>query len=284
MLHHSDCLPTNLLSTGMVCCALLLWTSCSVDQSRHADGGDKPDHLTSDEVVLMDVGQYVDDNPIEIAEDGPSSIDGDTDVAGDESCDAAGAPIPFQLTGETQRFCAQVQCCREVYIDPAPVYWGPRSAEWTTSATAVLPPCIKPDPDVIIFRASWHDVFADHPLAYGCEEGVCAGTCIPSTGKVYLINTRTDAVRYVGDEDPEAWGPLRNLTPVLGGYEFTVSPEKTYIFTLGRNQYDCPFHPLLWLPCGLEIKSPTPQCYNLPMTAAPGPCPGQFCIGACNTW
>jgi hypothetical protein len=206
------------------------------------------------------------------------------------ACDTTGGPVPFSPHADYLALCRRQKCCESIIFDPSPIELTPFQAEWTTDPVHPLPPCVRPDPDVLIVRARWRDLLADPPVNGLCSDTPCGGSCLPSTGKIFLLNTRTDSVRYVGDEDPASWGQFTGLEPIAGGWKVVVSPEKAYIFhTTTPSVGLCAGVPcvLPWAICFAEIKNQ--MCLHFPMQAAPGDCPMDHAeylmnFGRCQTW
>jgi len=217
----------------------------------------------------------------------------DVDLATDldpGNCDAAGGPIPYVPGEEYLALCMREECWTGVYIDPAPVSFGPYQIEWTMSAVNPLPPCVEPHDNLLIVRTKWRNVFGDLPGASAMSDLPCGGMCLPSSGKVYLVDTTTDSVRYLGDEDPGGWGAAILPEAVNGGWKLQVSPTKDYVFHrsgCGMGTMDGLPYILGWAACVVEIKNTA--CLHFPMRADPGPCPVDQIDyvmdgGKCSTW
>ena len=95
---------------------------------------------------------------------------------------------------------------------------------------------ISPRAGFLLVRVEWHDFFAD-PADNGTDFGVmpCGGHCHPSTGKVYLVDTVTDDVVYLGDQDLSLWDEGLDTEITAEGVEFGVSDNKKYIFSNQSN-------------------------------------------------
>jgi len=224
---------------------------------------------------------------------------GTGDSVGDPGgCDIGGSgPVPFVASADYLQQCMRHDCCEGKMIDPNPVELAPFQVEWAQSPIHPLPPCVAGAPNLLIVRATWRDIPADPPDPVVCPEAPCGGQCFPSGGKVYLVDTLTDRVRYLGDEDPAGWGSGNPGAPVLGGWKVEISTDKAYIFhsttpTMGT----CDGAPcvLPWAICFLEVQDQ--KCVHFPLVGPTGDCPlteltqAQFTFpnlripGECGVW
>jgi len=217
-------------------------------------------------------------------------------------CDSTGGPVPFDPTDEYLDRCLHTECSEFPGFQEFPlVRMSAWQVEWTTSATQPLPPCVEPEEHLLIVRAKWLDVFGDdehiswsdtRPASW--PEAPCDGHCIPSAGKVYLVDTMTDGVRYLGDEDSSSWGPAILPPHTLDGWKLTVSPDKEYVFSYSSANVaaTCDGVPCMipWIRCFIEVGVST--CIHVPLQADPGECPldiFEYALtngrrGSCITW
>lgn len=261
-----------------------------------------PEEGTSADLLKFDIDDSADvgrgdllqdivgiDNSCWCEVDDGAKADHDATDTGIQDIGTTPCPNPFRPSLDYLDLCRRAECCFYTVFDPAPVELRPHSVEWTTAPVSPLPECVIPDPEVVIVRAFWTDVYGDQPF-FACSEAPCGGYCLPSTGKVFLLNVRTLSVKYLGDEDWANWGPFTGLEPVLGGYRFQLSSEQSAIFQVSGSTVDVVDgipQPIPWAACFLEI--PFQLCLHFPLQAEPGDCPLHLAPyldrwGACQTW
>lgn len=280
---------------GTAALALVAWCSAGCGGGSHGGAADGWSAETAAEDVVARDPAMADRAPDGLVDPGystddvaPESHPTEAYIGGGDVCDAAGGPAPSVPTAQYLLDCMRPACCYDIYFDPdSPVSFYPYQIEWTASATEPLPPCVEPADDLLIVRATWRDVYA---VPGACAEAPCGGHCHPTVGKVYMVDTAHDRVRYLGDEDTNSWGPPIVPTPVLGGWELAVSPQKTYVFHMNTPVMGtCDGVPCLlsWAVCFIEVKGG--PCLHVPLDDSPGPCPLSMFEyardnGQCATW
>jgi hypothetical protein len=232
-----------------------------------------------DRVDLDSTGNLRRTNP-EVSLEDPKPSDASQDDADEPESDPLDPETPADTStddGDVERLCEKTECCFDVAIDPAPVSLSPFQIQRVTESAYPVPDGVPLESDLLLIRAKWRDVFAD-PSSGVCQTP-CGGHCVPSGGKVYLVDTRTDAVRFVGDEDTEtwkSWGPAIVHTPTIYGYEVELDDGKLYYFNSTDNAWQEPaagngtVRP--WAVCFLTVGR-NGRCIHFPLTADPGPCP-----------
>jgi len=268
------------------------------DSIEPSDGG--TGDMRSDEGLDCSRDMYVGS---EVAGDTGLEVQDDV-ISYDATCSDVNVPTHWNADDAFLESCTETACVDfgKYCVDFVLTSMTLESLEWVTSTNDTAPECLTPDPDYLLVRVLWYDYLVD--LGYKGEiwgTMPCGGHCHVSTGKVYLVNTATDQVLYLGDQDPSAWPEGIFPESTVSGRKFVVSDNKTYIFAnstvplcsngeefSAENMSTCGLSN--WAVCFLKVRKAgeLDYCIHFPLDANPGECPTtRYYIensGRCAAW
>ncbi len=213
-----------------------------------------------------------------ILPDGVGEIYGDVWDLGDDLGGGQDVGIDYAPSDTYDYFAA----CTSPCLDDPDLDWCPLGlylfqVQWADQSSYPLPKGVPSENTALLVRAHWSDEYADPDswLSSLCG-GPCGQHCIPSSGKVYWIDTQTDEMHFIGDEDTSlwaSWGPPILPPPGLGGNKVVLPDGKYYILDSGsapNPSGSCMTHVGNELPCFLEVRwegafSPPPMCVSFPL-------------------
>lgn len=179
----------------------------------------------------------------------------------------------YQSPDNYEELCERSICCFAVNFEPSAVAFTPYQVEWSASSSFPLPEGLAPQRSWLVVRAVWRDAYADFG---SCDESPCGGHCVPSRGKVYVVDVEKDAVRYLGDEDVDSWkkwGPPVLPTAEKEGYRLQVDANRSYVFRRTASEWTCSGPECVppWAACAVDLGDK--GCLHFPLEASCGECP-----------